>query len=207
MIDFLRGSVVVRDADSIVIDVNGVGYRVFCANPFAIRPGEREETTVFIHYHVREDAVQLFGFGTREEQDLFRKLIEVNGIGPRVALGILSGGNPAAVAAAIQREDLAFLTKLPGIGKKTAQRMVLDLKDKMGAFPADPAPLQVAAGTEPAPQTADGSAWPGAKEALLALGYTEAEADRVGAMIRPSAPGDASVDQLLKLALKSLYRG
>ncbi len=133
MIDFVRGWIAHREMDYIVVDVNGVGYRVFVANPYAPQLNDSEEVTLFIHYSVREDAHLLYGFITREEQWLFRRLLEVTGIGPRVAMGVLAGGRPEAVIAAIQQENLAFLTKLPGIGRKTAQRIVLDLKDKLSA--------------------------------------------------------------------------
>lgn len=133
MIDFLRGKVVHLEEDFIVLDVNGVGYRLFCANPYLFS-GREEEVVVYVHHHVREDAIQLFGFLTREEQRLFRRLLDVSGIGPRVALGVMSGSDPATVVAAIRQENLSVLTKLPGIGKKTAQRMVLDLKDKLDGF-------------------------------------------------------------------------
>src|SRR5690606_1770683 len=92
MIDFLRGKVAHREPEYVVLDVHGVGYRVFCPNPYAL--ADEGETTLYIHHHVREDAILLFGFPTREEQSLFRKLLEVSGIGPKVALGILSGGRP-----------------------------------------------------------------------------------------------------------------
>lgn len=130
MIDYVKGRVAQVDADSVVIDVRDIGYRVYTPNPYAFARSE-EAVTVYCHHHVREDAAQLFGFQTREEQALFRQLLEVSGIGPRVAVGILAGGRPEAVVAAIHREDLSFLTRLPGIGKKTAQRMILDLKDKL----------------------------------------------------------------------------
>src|SRR5690606_2872918 len=88
--------------------------------------------TVHVHYHVREDAILLYGFESREQKQLFRKLIDVTGIGPKVALGLLSAGAPEALVQAIQQENYSYLTKLPGVGKKTAQRIVLDLKDKLG---------------------------------------------------------------------------
>src|SRR5690606_7363492 len=115
MIDFLKGKVCHYEANYVVLDVQGIGYRVFNPQPYTIT--KDDEVTLYTHYHVREDAVLLFGFLTRDEQSLFRRLIEVSGIGPRVALGILSGGTPQAVVAAIQSEDISFLTKLPGIGK------------------------------------------------------------------------------------------
>lgn len=117
MIDFLRGKVAHREPEYAVIDVHGVGYRVFCPNPFAL-PDKTEDITVYIHHHVREDAILLFGFPTREEQALFRRLLDVSGIGPKVALGMLSGARPEAIVAAVQQENVTFLTKLPGIGKK-----------------------------------------------------------------------------------------
>ncbi|MDF2722993.1 MAG: ATP-dependent helicase RuvA [Paenibacillus sp.] len=206
MIDFLRGSIAYRESDYVVLDVNGVGYRVFCPNPFAFE--DKEETKAYIHHHVREDAILLFGFPTREEQSLFRKLLEVSGIGPKVALGILSGSRPEAVALAIQQENIAFLTKLPGIGKKTAQRIILDLKDKLAAsgsglgLIAGEAVLQGAI----VANSASNSAWSEAKEALLALGYTEMEADRAWEAVKPKAKESDAADTLIKLALAALYK-
>ncbi|GAA3408284.1 Holliday junction branch migration protein RuvA [Paenibacillus hodogayensis] len=208
MIDFLRGTVAHREADYAVIDVHGVGYRVFCPNPFAL-PDKAEGTTVYIHHHVREDAILLFGFGSREEQSLFRRLIDVTGIGPKVALGILSGGRPEAVVSAIQQENVPFLMKLPGIGKKTAQRIILDLKDKLGAVTSgfDGALLTAAMQEAALPSSAGGGAWAEAKEALLSLGYTEAEADRAWVSVKPKSKEDDSADVLIKLALQALYAG
>ncbi|MCZ8514608.1 Holliday junction branch migration protein RuvA [Paenibacillus filicis] len=205
MIDFLRGAVAHREMDYVVLDVRGVGYRVFCANPFAVQPKDGEETTLYIHYHVREDAHLLYGFTTREEQALFRLLLDVSGIGPKVAIGVLAGGRPEVIAAAIRQENLAFLTKLPGIGKKTAQRMVLDLKDKLGALPSSDdgglSGFEAAAGW-----AAPGEdAWSEAKAALMALGYTEAEADRAGQAIKPKLAGGETVDAVTKLALQALF--
>ena len=105
----------------------------FYAESVRVRGESGKPVTIYTHHHVREDAILLFGFATREEQRLFRKLLDVSGIGPKVALGILAGGRPEAIAAAIRQENVAFLTKLPGIGRKTAQRMILDLKDKLDA--------------------------------------------------------------------------
>lgn len=206
MIDFLRGKVAHREPESIVLDVHGVGYRVFCPNPYAF--ADKEEIVVYTHHHVREDAMLLFGFATREEQSLFRLLLDVTGVGPKVALGILSGGRPEAVVSAIRQENVAFLTKLPGIGKKTAQRIILDLKDKLGAVGDGYAGLAgIAAADAGMPAAEGGGAWPEAKEALLALGYTEAEADRAWQSVKPKAKDGDSADALVKLALKALYAG
>jgi Holliday junction DNA helicase RuvA len=202
MIDFVRGVILFRETDHIVVDVGGIGYRIYCANPYAFTELHKE-TTVYTHFHVREDAVSLFGFKDREEQSMFRKLIEVSGIGPRVAIGILSGARPQALAAAIQREDIAFLSKLPGIGKKTAQRLVLDLKDKLDAMPAETG--NAAPAEEPSAPTGTGAAWQEAKEALAALGYSESEIDRALQAIRLSSDGKETVDLLIKRALKELF--
>jgi Holliday junction DNA helicase RuvA len=208
MIDFLRGKLVYRESDYIVLDVSGVGYRLFCANPFAITADEGKELTLYAHHYVREDAAILFGFQTREAQALFRKLLVVSGIGPRVALGILSAGHPEAVVTAIYQEDINFLVKLPGIGRKTAQRIVLDLKDKLADLPM----LQAAASPISNTATAVGSrtggiAWQEAKQALRALGYSEAEADRIWPAIQDSAAAGATADVLIKLGLQALFKG
>lgn len=203
MIDFLRGRIAHIDTEYVVLDVRDVGYRVFMPNPYEMAR-HNEEVQLFIHHHVREDAIMLFGFSTREEQSLFRKLLDVTGIGPKVALGVLSGGSPDAIAAAIQQENIGFLTKLPGIGKKTAQRMILDLKDKLQ--PVSP----IAAMQQAAPAIAgtdDGSAWAAAKEALAALGYRETEIDRAWSAIRDQLTGEETPDALIKRALQQLFQG
>ncbi|MNH95152.1 Holliday junction ATP-dependent DNA helicase RuvA [compost metagenome] len=208
MIDYLKGNIALRESDYVVLDVRGIGYRVFCPNPYALSTKEEEEQTLFIHYHVREDAHLLFGFGTRAEQSLFRLLLEVSGIGPKVALGILASGRPEAVIAAITQENVAFLMKLPGIGKKTAQRIILDLKDKLGALP-----ISYAAGEAlelgPIGQSnasEGGLAWSEAKEALMALGYTDAETDRAWQQVKGKVKESDAVDIIIKLALQSLYQ-
>jgi Holliday junction DNA helicase RuvA len=207
VIDFLRGRVVHIETEYVVLDVRDVGYRVFTPNPYALGRGE-EPVQLFIHHHVREDAIQLFGFPTREEQAMFRRLLDVNGIGPRVALGVLAGGRPEVVAAAIQHENLGFLTKLPGIGKKTAQRMVLDLKDKLGpidaAYAVAPS-MQLTLETKPA--DADASNWAAAREALAGLGYRDVELDKAWHAMKNEVSGAESPDVLMKKALQQLFQG
>ncbi|MFE0560099.1 Holliday junction branch migration protein RuvA [Paenibacillus sp. FSL W8-0187] len=205
MIDFLRGQVVHLESEYIVLDVHGVGYRVFCPNPYAFAKTEGT-ITVFTHHHVREDAILLFGFPTREEQKLFRKLIEVSGIGPRVALGILGGGSPDHVVSAIYQENVSFLIKLPGIGKKTAQRMILDLKDKLEGFGNASMMTGLFAIQEPESDDS-GSAWSEAREGLKALGYTDSELDKVWLKIKDSGASGESVDVLMKRALQQLFAG
>lgn len=208
MIDFIRGSVVHIEADYIVLDVHGIGYRVFCANPYAFQSRSEEEHVVFIHHHVREDAILLYGFETREEQTLFRRLLDVSGIGPRVAVGILSGSRPDSIIAAIQQENVTFLTKLPGIGKKTAQRMVLDLKDKLDAVAVS---NQASSGLDSKNQIESldllQNSWDEAKQGLMALGYSEAEVNRSWLAIKSKIQDSDPVEVVMKHALQALYKG
>jgi Holliday junction DNA helicase RuvA len=205
MIDYLRGIVAHLETEYVVLDVHDVGYRVFTPNPYGLARNE-EPVQLYIHYHVREDATQLFGFTTRDEQALFRKLLEVSGIGPRVALGVLAGGRPETVVAAIQQENLTFLTKLPGIGKKTAQRMILDLKDKLGAVDSRWALASMIDLAVPAAVDSS-STWAAAREALLGLGYRDAELDKAWQLLKDKVTGEESPDVLIKLALQQLFQG
>lgn len=208
MIDFLRGRVVHIETEYVVLDVRDVGYRVFTPNPYALARSE-EAVVLYIHHHVREDAIQLFGFPTREEQAMFRRLLDVSGIGPKVALGALAGGRPEVIATAIQSENLSFLTKLPGIGKKTAQRMILDLKDKLGAVDerwAVATSVQIAMDAGPASE-AGGSNWAAAREALSGLGYRDSELDKAWNAMKGQVTGEESPDVLMKRALQQLFQG
>lgn len=209
MIDYLHGKIVHIDAEYVVVDVRDVGYRVFTPNPYEFA-GKDEAVTIYIHHHVREDAILLYGFLSREQQTLFRKLLDVSGIGPRVALGILSAGRPETVVAAIQQENIGFLTKLPGIGKKTAQRMILDLKDKL--LGASDAVGLAAAGIVSELAVEDsgqgsGTAWQEARDALAALGYTAAELDAAWNKMKDSVMPEETVDTLMKRALQQLFKG
>lgn len=205
MIDFLRGEVAYIEADYVALDVQGVGYQVNCPNPYYYNARDSEPVTIYTHQHVREDAILLFGFTSQEERRLFRKLIEVSGIGPKVALGILSGGNPDAVISAIQQENVSFLIKLPGIGKKTAQRMILDLKDKLKGMGA-PSLFDDFTAIEAANQET-GSGWLEAREGLKALGYTDSELDRAWNQLKDNVSPKDSVDIVMKKALQLLYAG
>jgi Holliday junction DNA helicase RuvA len=213
MIDFLRGKPVLVDSDFVILDVRDVGYRVFCPNPYAFAGKTEQQVTLYIHHHVREDAITLFGFASREEQALFRKLLDVTGIGPRVALGVLSGGTPERIVSAIQSDDLTFLTRLPGIGKKTAQRIVLDLKDKLDGIGvavvlggSDTGLEGLGAAQAGGSSAGLSSAWREAKDALMALGYSDAETERAWRDVKGKAQGTDGADKLIKLALQSLYQ-
>ncbi|MGZ9584758.1 Holliday junction branch migration protein RuvA [Paenibacillus marinisediminis] len=208
MIDFVRGRVVHMENDSVVVDVNGIGYRVFCPNPYVLSKSEGE-VTVYTHHHVREDAMLLFGFSTREEQRLFRRLIEVSGVGPKVALGMLAGGKPETLVMAIQQDNLTYLTKLPGIGKKTAQRLVLDLKDKLDNIGLDLQQMGQSLFVDTPVMVNDDEhpSWGEAREALKALGYRDVELDKVWNELQHRVHADESVDSLMKKALQALFTG
>jgi holliday junction DNA helicase RuvA len=185
----LRGKPVARDAQGLVLDVNGVGYRVL-ATPSAIQKADgADEVTVETHLHVREDAMQLFGFANVEERELFEQLLAVSGVGPKVALAIVSGYSPGELRRAIVREDAELFQTIPGIGKKTAQRVVLELRERI-------APL--AAVEEPHLGVGDGHVV--ARDALVELGYSVAEAEKRLAETDPDLPPAERVREALRAA-------
>ena len=186
MIARLRGKPVVRRADGLVVDVGGVGYLVQ-ATPSAIRGAEgAAEVELETYLHVREDALQLYGFADRSERELFVHLLAVNGIGPKVALAIVSGSPVAELRRAIARGDAARFQAIPGIGKKTAERIVLELKEKLG----DPSLAPTADG--------DGEQHVVARDALVELGWTLVDAERALAELDP----ELSPEERVRLALK-----
>ena len=141
MIAHLRGRLIFKRPNQAVIETGGVGYDVVISVPtFSELPGEGSEVSLFIHTHVREDAIALFGFLRAEEKQLFERLISVSGIGPKLAITVLSGMSFKAAVAAIRSNDVAALTRIPGVGKKTAERMVLELRDKLEQFGGAVAP-------------------------------------------------------------------
>jgi Holliday junction DNA helicase RuvA len=185
----LRGRPVAWDADGLVLDVGGVGYRL-AATPSAARKAEgADEVVLETHLHVREDAMQLYGFADADERRLFEQLLAVNGVGPKVALAIVSGYTPGELQRAIVREDAALFETIPGIGRKTAQRVVLELREKI-------APL---AAVE-APHLGEGDGHVVARDALVELGYTAAEAEQRLAETDPDLPPAERVRQALRAA-------
>ena len=186
MIARLRGKPVGRTAEGLVLDVGGVGYLVHATPRALARADGVPEVTLPTYLAVREDALQLYGFADADERELFVHLLAVNGIGPKVALTIVSGSRPADLRKAILLEDTKRFEAIPGIGKKTAQRVVLELKEKI-------APL---AAVEEAPHLGAGDGHTVARDALVELGYSAAEAsDHRPAPVR-AASGDASAWQI-----------
>jgi Holliday junction DNA helicase RuvA len=187
VIAFVRGEVIARGSDHVIVDVRGVGYKVFV-------PRHPSGSTIELHTHhvVREDAQQLYGFQTREELALFEMLISVSGVGPRAALALLSVASPAQLAAAIASGDAAALAHAPGVGKKTAERLIVDLKGKIQRGGVEREPTGMPLDDE-------------AAAALQALGYTAAEAL---AALRAVAPaGAASTEERVTAALRAAGRG
>jgi Holliday junction DNA helicase RuvA len=190
MIARLRGKPVARDADGLVLEVGGVGYRL-AATPSAMRKAEdADEVVIETHLHVREDALHLYGFADADERVLFEQLLAVNGVGPKVALAIVSGHSPGELRRALVREDAALFETIPGIGRKTAQRVVLELKEKI-------APL---AAVEDAPHLGPGDGHVVARDALVELGYTAVEAEQRLAETDPDLPPAERVRQALRAA-------
>lgn len=213
MIAFLRGRLADKDTESVLLEVGGVGYRVFLSRP-ALSAMPPTGGTVLIHtyLHVREDAWQLYGFRGLEEKELFEQMITVNGVGPKVALTAMSAYDVTTLKRAIASEDVELITTIPGIGKKTAQRLVLELKEKLGV------PELAALGSPGSRVRSDALAE--VKRALSGLGYTAAEINRALETVSTELPASASdsgdageevekvdVGHLLKSALKNLAKG
>jgi Holliday junction DNA helicase RuvA len=183
MIARLRGKPVASTPDGLVIDVGGVGYLV-AATPSAIRKADGvEEVVVETYMHVREDTLQLYGFAERAERELFIQLLSVNGVGPKVALAIVSGSPADELRRAIVREDTARFQAIPGIGKKTAERIVLELKEKIVADGDIAAPTDLTA-----------------RDALVELGYNVVDAERALAEVDQELPIEEQVRAALRQA-------
>ena len=190
MIGRITGQLADKAPPQILVDVQGVGYELDVPmSTFYNLPGLGERVSLLTHFVVREDAQLLFGFLTSAERQTFRELIKISGVGPRMALSLLSGMSVDELSAAISRQDSARLTKVPGIGKKTAERLLLELKGKLGPDLA-------------APATAIGDSQGDISQALVALGYSDKEAQ----MALKSLPAGVGVSEGIKLALKSLSR-
>ncbi|HVP43676.1 MAG TPA: Holliday junction branch migration protein RuvA, partial [Terriglobales bacterium] len=194
MIAHLRGRLVAKHPNQAVVDCAGVGYDVAISVPtFSDLPNVGAEVSFFIHTHVREDALALYGFLRSEEKRLFERLIGVSGIGPKLAITILSGMPAEEMVAAIRGNAVARLTRIPGIGKKTAERMVLELRDKLEAFAA--APVRAVSPVEE-----------DVLSALLNLGYQRPAAEKAIAAAAGANGKSASFETLFKQALSSINR-
>jgi Holliday junction DNA helicase RuvA len=201
----LRGTLLEKMPPEVLIEVGGVGYEVqMPMSCFYELPETGQEATVYTHFVVREDAQLLYGFNTVTERALFREVIKANGVGPKLGLGILSGMNAAQFVACVENEDISTLIKLPGVGKKTAQRLVVEMKDRLKGWGAGdlltPATDAAPADT-PVAAIASQSAEDEAVSALVALGYKPQQASKVVSQV---AQPDMSSEAVIKEALKSM---
>ena len=192
MIAHLRGKLIEKAPSRLVVEANGVGYEVFVPlSTFTALPGEGVDVSLDIHTHVREDIIALYGFSSKQERGVFERLIGISGIGPRLAVTILSGGSVEGLVGAIRKGDLARLTAIPGVGKKTAERIVVELRDKLVNFAEGPAKSTVELDVQ---------------SALENLGYPHPVAESA---IQRAMEGEAEVafDVLFKRSLQILTKG
>jgi Holliday junction DNA helicase RuvA len=192
LIAHLRGKLIEKAPSRLVVEANGVGYEVFVPlSTFTAMPGEGVEVSLDIHTHVREDIMALYGFSSKQERGVFERLIGVSGIGPRLAVTILSGGSVEGLVGAIRKGDLARLTAIPGVGKKTAERIVVELRDKLAEFAEGPSKSTVEMDV---------------LSALENLGYPHPIAE---AAMRRAMEGETEVpfDVLFKRTLQILTKG
>lgn len=200
MIGFLRGVLVAKAAPSLLLDVRGVGYEVEAPMPtFYDLPALGEEVRLFTHLVVREDAHTLYGFGSETDRALFRSLIRVNGVGARLALTILSGISVDEFHRCVQDHDSAALVRLPGIGKKTAERLIIELRDRL----PDVTATESSAGERPGAALLSSDPVREAVSALIALGYKPYDANR---LVRDISVEDKSSEEIIRLALQSAGR-
>ena len=210
MIAHLSGTLLFKQATSVILDVGGVGYEVTIpVTTFYDMEEPGAQVSLRVYTHVREEALQLFGFKTARERELFMLLISVSGIGPKSGIAMLSGMSADEIITAIRTNNLARLTSIPGVGKKTAERLVIELRDKMAglasaAFEEELA-ARVAAGGDGGPPSED-AVREDTLSALLTLGFQKAAAEK--AMMQAIAEGGAlSVEQLLRRSLRHLSKG
>jgi len=195
MIGSLRGRIASKTPPQLTVDVGGLGYELEAPmSTFFHLPPVGEEVRLLTHLVVREDAHVLYAFGTEEERRLFRSLIKVSGVGPKIALALLSGISVAAFAECVQREDIAALTRIPGVGRKTAERLIVEMRDRLSGPPPGGGAAGVAGAT---------SAESEAYGALVALGYRPAEAAR---LLKAAGPGTHSTEELIRRALQGAAR-
>jgi holliday junction DNA helicase RuvA len=201
--DFIKGTVEFVGPEYIVVENSGIGYQILTPNPFIYASRMETMVTIYTYHYVREDVMALYGFETREEKKLFTKLLNVSGIGPKGALAILASGEVQQVVTAVENEDESFLVKFPGVGKKTARQMILDLKGKLqdivpdyfpNLFNTDQLHLHTQAGNSNLEE---------AILALKALGYSEKEIKKISPELRKE---QMSTDQYIKKALQRLLK-
>lgn len=202
MYDYIKGTIQYISPENIVVENNGIGYQIAAPNPFIYSKYLNQEIIIYTYTYVREDILALYGFQSREEKTLFIKLLNVTGIGPKGALAILASGEPQQVVQAIEKEDEAFLVKFPGVGKKTARQMILDLKGKLPDLLPDYFP-NLFQNEHVELQSEKHEALDEAILALLALGYSEKEMKKITPLLKKES---LSTEEYIKKGLQMLLR-
>jgi len=200
MIERISGQIIEKTPSFCVLDCHGLGIGVHISlNSFQIIERGGDTIQLYTHLHVREDILQLYGFADLAEREIFRLLISISGVGPKLALAILSGGNSDDLRNAIANENVAMLTRIPGVGKKTAQRLILELKEKIYTQGASDLLGKTTGGP---PVAAPGGIAYEALQALLALGFKDSDARRKVDAVIKAAPEELTLQELVKRALK-----
>ena len=195
MYEYLNGELAHILPTAIVVDVHGVGYQVVFANPYRLQDSLKKKIKVLVQQVVREDSITLYGFISSEERELFQRLISVSGIGPKSAMSILANDDTEGFVNAVESGNVTYLTKFPGVGKKTAQQIILDLKGKFEALPEE---------TTKAVVSTNQATLEEAKEALLGLGYSAKEITKIWKSLEAAAP--STTQEALKVAFKLLMK-
>ena len=195
MYEYLNGELAHILPTAIVVDVHVVGYQVVFANPYRLQDSLKKQIKVLVQQVVREDSITLYGFISSEERDLFQRLISVSGIGPKSAMSILANDDTEGFVNAVESGNVTYLTKFPGVGKKTAQQIILDLKGKFEAVPEE---------TTKAVVSTNQATLEEAKEALLGLGYSAKEITKIWKSLEAAAP--STTQEALKVAFKLLMK-
>lgn len=198
MIAYIKGKLTNIHDETIVIDVNGIGYEIHCANPYDFQKDLHQDLFIHTYYHVREDAHILYGFKTEDEKYLFTKLISVSGIGPKSGITIQGSVNVSEFVAAVEQEDEAYLKSFPGVGKKTARQIILDLKGKMTGL------TSVVSEDAPKSQPSQTTSLNEAQEALKSLGYASQEIKAIIPELQKHA--SENTDELIRKALSLLMK-
>jgi Holliday junction DNA helicase RuvA len=196
MIGSVRGRITLKTPPQLMVEVGGIGYELEAPmSTFLILPAVGQEVQLLTHLSVREDAHVLYAFASDAERRLFRSLIKVSGVGPKIAMALLSGMQASAFAACVQAKDVTSLTRIPGIGRKTAERLILELRDRLKG---EEGGLEPSSGRA-SPVSAESEAY----DALIALGYRPAEATR---LLQTAAPGATTTEELIRRALQGAMR-
>ena len=202
--EYIKGTVTFTSPYYIVVETNGLGYQIAVANPFRYSAYLNQEVTVYLHQVIRDDAHLLYGFETLEEKQLFLKLISVSGIGPKSGLAIMALDDHAGLVQAIEAQDATYLTKFPGVGKKTAQQMILDLQGKLDDVAIEASETPIIATQEDLFTVDPTQQLDEAIEALKALGYSEREIKKIKKELESHQ--DKTTDEYLRIGLKLLMK-